>query len=211
MNIKTKLFGSLLLVATITMTPVIVRSKELSIPHDNNVYQLTEQIHDLELMGCDITKCYEAEKRTIMLASLSRHSFADLTQLNSELIDRVFGHLAGTSEYRRFVKAYWALILIPDYKQLYSTNLYAEYQRLISSARARLTTQLKDRLISLSKKRAAQFHVKSGLSESGFIYIVVRQNLEDEKPAQSKTVSTTIIEKSQALLTALKKRKDLAN
>ncbi len=211
MKIKAKLFGSLLLVATITMTPGIVRSQDLSIPYDDNVYQLIEQIQDLEFMGRDIERCYEAQKRTAMLASLSRQSLTDLTQFNSELINRVFGHLAGTPEYERFVKVYRALILSPDYKQLYSANLFVEYKRLIESARARLTTQLKERLISLAKESSAQFYVKSGLSESGSMNIVVRQYFGGGKAAQSEAVSPTTTEEARALLTAHGKGKDLVN
>ena len=67
MKTKTKLFGSLLLVATITMTPCTVRSQDLSIPFDDRNYQLIEQIQDLELMRRDIQRCYEVEKRTAMI------------------------------------------------------------------------------------------------------------------------------------------------
>ena len=211
MKIIAKLFGSLLLVATITITPAIVRSQDLSIPFDDKACQFIEQIQDLELMGHDIERCYEAEKRTAMLASLSLQSVPDSTQFNSELINRVFGHLAGTPEYERFVKVYRELIRIPGYKRLHSANLFIEYKRLIESARARLTTQLKDRLISLAKKSSAQFYVKSELSESGSMNIVVRQYFGSAKVAQSDVVSPTTTEKARALLIGHGKEEDLTN
>ena len=161
MKTKTKLFGSLLLVATITMTPCTVRSQDLSIPFDDRNYQLIEQIQDLELMGRDIQRCYEAEKRTAMIAAFSRQSLTD-SRLNSELMNRVFGHLVGSPEYERFVMVYRELIQSPGYQQLHSANLFAEYMRLIESARTRLTTQLKERLRSLAIESSA----KSGFSES---------------------------------------------
>ncbi len=211
MKTKTKLFGSLLLVATIAMTPCTVRSQDLSIPFDDRAYQFIEQIQDLELMRRDIERCYEAEKRTAMLASLSRQSLTDSTQLNSELINRVFGYLAGAPEHERFVKVYRALIRSPGYKQLYSANLFAEYMRLIESARTRLMTQLKERLRSLAIESSAQFSDKSGFSESDHMNIVVRQYPGSAKKAQSEAGTPTITEEAQALLTGLGKGKNLIN
>jgi len=196
MKTKTKLFGSLLLVATITMTPCTVRSQDLSIPFDDRAYQLIEQIQDLELMGRDIQRCYEAEKRTAMIASFSRQSLTD-SRLNSELMNRVFGHLVGSPEYERFVMVYRELIQSPGYKQLHSANLFAEYMRLIESARTRLTTQLKERLRSFAIESSA----KSGFSGSDSMNIVVRQYPGSEKTAQIDGGSPTIIQEAQALLT----------
>ncbi|MFA6221234.1 MAG: hypothetical protein WC647_02850 [Desulfomonilaceae bacterium] len=209
MKTKTKLFGSLLLVATITIMPGIVRSQDLSIPVDDTAYQLIEQIQDLELMGRDIQRCYEAEKRTAMIASLSRQSLTD-SQLNSELMNRVFSHLVGTSEYERFLKVYRALIRSPGYKQLYSANLCSEYMRLIESVRTRLTTQLKERLRSLAKESSTQLSANSGFSESDPMNIVVRQDPGSAKMAQSEGESLTI-EEPQVILTGHGKGKDLRN
>jgi len=188
MKTKTNLLGSLLLVATIAMAPCTVRSQDLSIPFDDRAYELIGQIQDLELMGRDIERCYEAEKRTAMLAYWSRQSLRDSTQFNSELINRVFGYLVGTPEYERFVKVYLALIRSPGYKQVYSANLFAEYMRLIESARTRLTTQLKERLRSVAEESSAQFYAKSGFSESDPMNIVVRQYPGGAKEAQSERI-----------------------
>jgi hypothetical protein len=211
MKITAKLFGSLLLVATIAITPSIVRSQDLSIPFDDKAYKFIEQIQDLELMGRDIERCYEAEKRTAILASLSRQSVTDSTQFNSELIDRVFGNLVGTPEYERFVMVYRALVRSPGYKQVHSANLFDEYRRLIESARTRLTTQLQERLKSLAKGSSSPFYPKSGFSESGPLNIVVRQHLGAEKTAQSEAVSPKITEDARAILITGGKGKDLTN
>lgn len=209
MKITAKLFGSLLLVATITITPSIIRSQDLSIPFDDKACKFIEQIQDLELMGRDIQRCYEAEKRTAILASLSRQSVTDTTQFNSELINRVFGNLVGTPEYERFVTAYRALVRSPGYKQIHSANLFEQYKRLIESARTRLTTQLQERLRSLAKESSAQFYVNSGFSESGSMNIAVPQYFGSAKSAQSEPVSPTITEEARAILIAGRKGKDL--
>ncbi|MFA6217987.1 MAG: hypothetical protein WDL87_10100 [Candidatus Omnitrophota bacterium] len=211
MKTKTKLLGSLLLVATIIMTPGTVRSQDLSIPFDDSAYQLIEQIQDLESMERDIARCYEAEKRTSMLAHLSRQSSTDSMQLNGELINRVFSHLAGAPEHERFVKVYHELIQSPDYKQLYSANLFAEYMRLIESARARLTTQLKERLRTFARESSTQFYAKSRFSESDPLNIVIRQYSGGAKTAQSDAVSPKKTEEARPILIDGGKGKDLKN
>ena len=167
--------GCLLLVVTIAMTPGTVRSHDLSIPFDDRAFQLIEHIQDLELMGRDIQRIYEAEKRTATPASLSRQSSTQSVRLNGELINRVFRHLAGYPEHERFVKVYRELIRPPGHKQIYTANLVAEYMSLMESARARLTTQLKDRLKCLANESSAQPDTKSEFAESDVINIVVRQ------------------------------------
>jgi len=176
MKTKTSILACLLLVATIAMTPVTVRSHDLSIPFDDRAFQLIGQIQDLELMGRDMQRRFEAERRTATVASLSRQSTTQSIQLNGELINRVFSHLAGAPEYERFVKVYQELIRPPGYKQICTANLLAEYMSLMQSARTRLTTQLKDRLRSLAKESSAQFDAKSGFDESDHMNIVVRQH-----------------------------------
>jgi hypothetical protein len=175
MKTKTSALTCLLLVATIAMIPVTVRSHDLSIPFDDRAFQLIEQIQDLELMGRDMQRSCEAEKRAATLASLSRRSTTHSIQLNGELINRVFSHLAGAPEYERFVKVYRELIRPPGYKHICTANLFAEYMSLMQSARTRLTTQLKDRLRCLAKESSAEFNAKGGFNESDHMNIVVRQ------------------------------------
>jgi hypothetical protein len=175
MKTKTIALACLLLVATIAMTPVTVRSHDLSIPFDDRAFQLIEQIQDLELMGRDMQRTCEAQKRTATLASLSRQSTTPPIQLNGELINRVFSHLAGAPEYERFVKVYRELIRPPGHEQMCRANLFAEYMSLIKCVRTRLTTQLKDRLRCLAKESSAEFDAKSGFNESDPMNIVVRQ------------------------------------
>jgi hypothetical protein len=211
MKTKTKLLGSLLLVATMIITPGTVRSHDLSIPFDDSAYQLIEQIQDLESMERGIERCYEAEKRTGMLANLSRQPSTDSMQLNGELINRVFSHLAGAPEHERFVNVYHALIQSPDYRQLYSADLFAEYMRLIESARTRLTTQLKERLKRLANESSAQCYDKNGFAESDPVNIVIRQYSGGAKTTQSDAVSPTITEKARPILIDGGKGTDLRN
>jgi hypothetical protein len=175
MKTKSNTLGCLLLVATIAMTPSTVRSHDLSIPFDDRAFQLIEQIQDLELMGRDIQRRYEAEKRTATLASLSRQSLTHSMQLNGELINRIFSHLAGSPEYERFVQVHRGLIRPPGYTHICTANLLAEYMSLMESARARLTIQLKDRLKSLAKESSTQSYAKNEFAESDPMNIVVRQ------------------------------------
>jgi hypothetical protein len=202
MKTKSSALACLLLVATIAMTPVIVRSHDLSIPFDDRAFQLIEQIQDLELMGSDMQRSCEAEKRTATAASLSRQPTSRSIQLNGELINRVFSHLAGAPEYERFVKVYRELIQPPGYKHICTANLFAEYMSLMQSARTRLTTQLKDRLRCLAKENSDEFDAKSGFDKSDPMNIVVRQYPGGEKRAQSESIGQALIEESRALLLA---------
>ncbi len=211
MKKKTKLLGSLLLIAIITITPGAVRSQDLSIPFDDRAFQIINQIQDLESMGRDIERCYEVEKRTALSASLSRQSLTDSTQFNSELINRVFACLVGTPEHERFVKVYRELIQSPGYKQLYSANLFAEYMRLIESASSRLTTELKERLRSLAIESSSKFSVNKGFSQSNSMNIVFRQHPGSAKRDQSEGGSLIIIEEAQAPLNDHETEKVLRN
>lgn len=170
-----RLFCSLFLVAAMAMTPGAARPMDLSIPFDDRAFQIIEQMQDLELMGRNIQRSYEAEKRTSISASLAGQSLADSTRFNGELVNRVFGYLVGTSEHERFVEVYHELIRNPGYKKNCAAILYAEYMRLIKSARTRLTTELKERLRILVTESYAQFPASRELPESNPLNIVSRQ------------------------------------
>jgi hypothetical protein len=209
MNNKTKLLGSLLLIAIITITPGAGRSQDLSIPFDDRAFQIIDQIQDLESMRRDIERCYEVEKRTVMSASLSRQSVTDSTQFNSELINRVFGYLVGTPEHERFVKVYRELIRRSSYKHLYSANLFAEYMCLIESASTRLTTELKERLKSLAIESSAEFSVWNEFYEPNPMNIAGHRHPGSAKSDHNEARSSTIIEESRVLLSGDGKGKDL--
>ncbi|MFA6224502.1 MAG: hypothetical protein WC647_19565 [Desulfomonilaceae bacterium] len=205
MKTKNNILGCLLLVVTIAMTPGTVRSQDLSIPFDDRAFQLIEQIQDLELMGRDIQRRYEAEKRTATLASLSRQSLTHSMQLNGELINRVLSHLAGSPEYERFVKVYRGLIRPPGYTHICTANLLAEYMSLMESARTRLSTQLKDRLKNLANESSAQSYAKSEFAESDFMNIVVPQYPGSAKGGQSEGRGQALIEEARTLKLATEK------
>jgi hypothetical protein len=118
-----------------------VRSEVASVQRGDKAHELLEQIRDLELMQRDVEKCYQAERRTCMGEGLSKQSWRDRAELDNKLTNRVFGHLAGTPEYERFSKEYRKLVQRPDYQRLHAADLFAEYMRLLESARARLTSQ----------------------------------------------------------------------
>jgi hypothetical protein len=163
MMTKTKLLGSSLLLSLIIMLPVTVRA-ESTVTLYARANKLFEQIQDLELMQRNVEECYQSEKRTPMLACWSGQSWRDHAELDSKLMNRVFGHLAGTPEYERFVMEYRTLIQRPDYARVHTDELFAEYMRLLKSGRTRFLTQLKEWQKSLAEKSSAQAH--EGLAQS---------------------------------------------
>ena len=160
---KTKLLCASLLVSLIIMLPVTVRAESAVLLYER-ANKLFEQIQDLELMQRNVEECYQSEKRTPMLACLSRQSWRDHACLDGKLMNRVLGHLAGTPERERFIKEYLTLIQRPDYRRLHTDELFAEYMRLLESGRTRLMTQLKDLQESLTEDGSNQPH--EGLAQS---------------------------------------------
>jgi hypothetical protein len=163
MKTKAKLFCSCLLLSLIIMLPGTVRA-ELAVPLYDKTKKLFEQLQDLELMQRNIEKCYQAEKRTPMVACRSGQSWREHAELDGKLMNRVFDHLAGVPEYERFIMQYRTLIQRPDYRRLHTDELFAEYMRLLESGRIRFLTQLKECQESLAEKWSAQAH--EGLAES---------------------------------------------
>jgi hypothetical protein len=156
MMTKTKLLGSSLLLSLIIMLPATVRAESAVIVYER-ANQLFEQIQDLELMQRNVEECYRAEKRTPIVACWSGQSWRDHAELDGKLMNRVFGHLAGTPEYERFIMEYRTLIQRPDYNRLHADKLFAEYVRLLESGRARLMNQCKDLQKSLPEDGSTQF------------------------------------------------------
>ena len=163
MMTKTKLLGSSLLLSLIIMLPATVRAESAVIVYAR-ANKLFEQIQDLELMQRNVEECYQSEKRTPMLACWSGQSWRDHAELDSKLMNRVFGHLAGTPEYERFIMEYRTLIQRPDYARVHTDELFAEYMRLLKSGRTRFLTQLKEWQVSSAERISAQAH--EGLAQS---------------------------------------------
>jgi hypothetical protein len=147
----------------IIMLPAAVRA-ESPVPLYDKTKKLLWQIHDLELMQRNAEECYRAEKRTSMTACSSRQGWTDHAELDGTLMNPVFGHLAGTSEYERFSMAYRRLTRLPDYRRLHTDELLAEYMRLLQSGRTRLMTQWKHLQESVTENGADQ--LQGGLPQA---------------------------------------------
>lgn len=155
---KLRLICSLLVLSLIIMSPVIVRAESSVLPYDM-VNQLFEQLQALELMKRNVEGCYQAEKRTPLVAGWSGQSWmTDGAELDGKLMNRVLGHLAGTPEYKRFIVEYRTLIQRPDYRRLHADELFVAYMRLLESGRTRFFNQLKELRESLGKDGLDQIH-----------------------------------------------------
>jgi hypothetical protein len=163
MKRKAKLLCASLLLSLLIMLPATVRAESPASLYDKTK-KLFEQIQDLELMQRNVEQCFQAEKGISMVACLSRQSLRDSAELDGKLMNRVFGHLAGTPEYERFIMEYLTLIQRPDYRRLHTDELFAEYMRLLESGRTRLMNQWKDMQESLAQDGSAQLH--EGLAQS---------------------------------------------
>ena len=182
MKTKAKLLCSSLLLSLIIVLPATVRA-ESAVPLCDETKKLFGQIQDLELMQRNIEECYQAEKRTPMVACWSGQSCRDHAELDGKLMNRVFGHLAGTPEYERFIVEYRTLVQRPDYRRLYTDELFAEYMRLLESGRIRFLIQLKEWQEGLAEKRSARPH--EGLAESIRVKTVTFGHAEGSHRAQS--------------------------
>jgi hypothetical protein len=163
MKTKAKLLYSSLLLSLIILAPASIRAESAVRLYDQTK-KLLDQIQDLELMQRNVEECYQAENRTPMVACWSGQSWRDHAELDGKLMNRVFGHLAGTPEYERFIVEYRTLVQRPDYGRLHRDELLAEYMRLLESGRIRFLTQLKEWQESLAEKGSAQAH--EGLTQS---------------------------------------------
>ncbi|MGD9818558.1 MAG: hypothetical protein AB7V04_07635 [Desulfomonilaceae bacterium] len=149
MRTCSKFCALLLFISAIVTTQAFALPQDMRIPDNDRVYRLIDQIHDLETMQRDIRRRYQVETSASLIGHSQQKPITDGAQLNSELIDRVFGYLAGTPELERFVTIYRMLVLRPSYQHFHSADLFAEYMRLIESARTRITTELNGLLKSI--------------------------------------------------------------
>ena len=157
MQTKTRLLCSSLLLSLIIVLPAAAPSERASVSRHDEADHLIEQLRDLQLVKRNLEECYHAENRATIecVSILSRRS---PQRLNGSLINKVFGYLAGTPEYERFVTARRALMQRPDYKRLHTDELFAEYMRLFESGWTRFWTRLEECQGSLSEKCPAQAH-----------------------------------------------------
>ena len=125
-----------------------------------------------------------------MAACWSGQSWRDHAELDGKLMNRVFGHLAGTPEYERFIREYRTLIQRPDYRRLHTDELFAEYMRLLESGRIRFLTQLKEWQESLAEKCSAQAH--EGLAQSIPVKTVTFGHAEGSQRTESGRVVPAI-------------------
>jgi hypothetical protein len=141
-------------------------------------------------MQLTIEESYQAEKRTPMGACWSGQSWRDHTESPGRLMNRVFGHLADTPEYERFVAEYRRLIQRPDYRRLHTDELFAEYLRLLESGRTRLMTQWKDLQEGLTADGSDKLH--EGLAQSVPMNTVTFGHAEGSQRAQSVRVAPAV-------------------
>ncbi len=151
------------LLCLIMMLPATVGA-ESALPLNDKTQTLFVQIQDLELLQRNVVECYQAEKRTSMTARLSRQSGSDYAQLDGKLMNRVFGHLAGTPEYKKFITEYRTILRSPDYRRLQRDRLFSEYMLLLESGRTRLMTQWKSLQEGLTEDGSDQ--LPEGIAES---------------------------------------------
>jgi hypothetical protein len=155
MKTKAKFLCSSFSLLLIVMMPPTVRAESAVQLYDQGK-TLFEQIQDLELLQRNIEECYQVEKRTLVVASRSGQSWRNCPEFEGKLMNRVFGHLAGTPEYQRFIKAYRILFKSPDFRRLHTDDLFARYMRLLESGRTRFLTQLKEWQKNVGERYSAQ-------------------------------------------------------
>src|SRR5208283_4604156 len=189
MKTKAKLLCASLLLSLIIMLPATVRA-ESAVLLCERANQLFEQIQDLELMQRNLEECYQAEKRTPIVACWSGQSWRDHAELDGKMMNRVFGHLAGTPEYERFIMEYRSRMQHPDYRRLHTDELFSEYMRLLESGRIRFLTQLKEWQEGIAEKSSAQAH--EGLAQSVPVKTVTFGHTEGSQRTESGRVLPAI-------------------
>lgn len=143
----------LIWIAVFSASPV--RAQELSVPADNATLRIFHKIQDLERLQRNIEECYQAETRSLTVAFLSG-SPKHVAELDGELVARVFEHLAGSPEHKRFLEAYDLLAQEPDRRVRHSAELYQQYVRLLESSRTRLINQLREGQDRLTEANSTQ-------------------------------------------------------
>ena len=164
MKVNAELACSSILIALIMMLSATTVRAESALPLNDKTKTLFEKIQDLELMQRNVVECYQAEKRAPGTARLSTQCGRDYAELDGKLMNRVFGHLAGTPEYEKFITEYRTILQSPDYRRLRTERLFAEYMLLLESGRTRLMTQWKSLQEGLTEDGSDQ--LPEGIAES---------------------------------------------
>lgn len=150
MKNNVKPFWVTVVLCLIILPSTISLSAESTSTMDEEIYQLLTQIRDIESLKCNIQDCYHTEKQILEVARPSGQSASFSAKLDSELVNRVFGYFANTPELESFVKAYNSLLQRSNYREFFTSELFAEYMKLLQSGQARLMTQLQRYLKSVS-------------------------------------------------------------
>ena len=145
-----KLFWLFALLCMIILPSTLCLSAESTSTMDEEIYQLLTQIRDIESLKCNIKNCYHTERQTLEVARPSGLSTNFSAKLDRELVNRVFGYFANTPELESFVKAYNSLLQRSNYREFFTSELFAEYMKLLQSGQARLISQLQRYLKSAS-------------------------------------------------------------
>jgi hypothetical protein len=150
MKNNVKPFWILTLLCIIILPSTLSLSAETTSTMDEEIYQLITEIRDIESLKCNIQNCYHTEKQILEVARPSGLSTNFSAKLDRELVNRVFGYLSNTPELESFVKAYTALLQRSNYREFFTSELFAEYMKLLQSGQGRLMTQLQRYLKSVS-------------------------------------------------------------
>jgi hypothetical protein len=150
MKNNAKPFWLFTLLCMIILPSTLSLSAETNSTMDKQICQLITQIRDIESLKCNIQNCYHTEKQILEVARPSGLSTSFSAKLDRELVNRVFGYLSNTPELESFVKAYTALLQRSNYREFFTSELFAEYMKLLQSGQARLISQLQRYFKSVS-------------------------------------------------------------
>ena len=166
MKNNVKPFWLLTLLCMIILPSTLSLSAETNSTVDKEIYQLITQIRDIESLKCNIQNCYHTEKQILEVARPSGLSTNFSAKLDRELVNRVFGYLSSTPELESFVKTYTALIERSNYREFFTSELFAEYMKLLQSGQARLISQLQRYFKSASLVDSSEQHIPKVLPET---------------------------------------------
>jgi hypothetical protein len=145
-----KPFWLFTLLCMIVLASTLSLSAETNPTMDEEIYQLITQIRDIESLKSNIQNCYHTEKQILEVARPSGLSTNFSARLDRELVNRVFGYLSNTPELESFVTAYTALLQRSNYREFFTTELFAEYMKLLQAGQERLISQLQRYLKSVT-------------------------------------------------------------
>ena len=166
MKNNVKPFWLVTLLCMIILPSTLCLSAESTSTMDEEIYQLLTQIGDIESLKRNIQDCYHTEKQILEVARPSGQSASFSAKLDRELVNRVFGYFANTPELESFVKAYNSLLQRSNYREFFTSELFAEYMKLLQSGQAKLISQLQRYLKSASLVDSNEQQALNVLSET---------------------------------------------